>query len=151
MKQTGRPLIITAATEHLPWWVRARDAGLTLLLWIGCGWMWLQLFPEVRNWYVARSRDDLEYQVPAIVELLQRGLLYTGVLLATYALWSYQTWREANRDTTLPAPPELPPDEEARRHGLPADQLPGLRAAASVTIHLGRDGRVEAWRAGPGK
>ena len=150
MKATGRPLIITARTEQLPAWVRARDLGLTALLWVGCAWMWLQLFPEVQQWYLARSREDLEYQVPAIVALLQTGLLYTSALLLTYLLWSFQTWRDANRDIDLPAPPPLPPEEEARIHSLPPSQLAPLRTAASVTMLIGHDGQVKSWQAGAG-
>lgn len=150
MKPAGRPLILTAETERLPGWVRARDTALTLLLWIGCGWMWLQLFPEVERWLEARSRADLDYQLPAVVPLLRQGLLLTGVLLVSYLIWSYRTWRGANRDTALPPPPHLPPDEEARAHGLPPDQLPSLRSQTSLTVLMGRDGRVESWRPGSG-
>jgi poly-beta-1,6-N-acetyl-D-glucosamine biosynthesis protein PgaD len=148
MKSTGRPLIITVETEHLPRWVRVRDLILTVLLWLACGWMWLQLFPEIKLWHAARNQDDLTYELPSILNLLRDGTLMTLGLLFVYFFWSVRTYLTANRDTALPAPAHLPPEEEARAYGIKPEEIPALREHASVTILAGKDGHIVSWQQG---
>ncbi|AOS43633.1 hypothetical protein Verru16b_00685 [Lacunisphaera limnophila] len=149
MKSTGRPLILTAETERLPRRVLVRDTILTMLLWAGCGAMWLQLFPEIRDWFAARAREDLHYELPSVVQLLRQGLVFTAGLMVAYFFWSYRTWRGANRDLLRPLPAALDPQEEAAAYGLPPEQAGEIRAQASVTILTARDGRIESWSPGP--
>ncbi|OYU73266.1 MAG: hypothetical protein CFE45_37805, partial [Burkholderiales bacterium PBB5] len=122
MKTTGRPLIITA-----------RDAGLTLLLWLGCGWMWFQLFPEFERWLKAHRTEGLEFELPSIVVLLRDGALLTVGLLTVYLIWAVRNWRKVDADLARPVPAHLQPDEEARAYGVAPADLPALRAAPSLT------------------
>jgi poly-beta-1,6-N-acetyl-D-glucosamine biosynthesis protein PgaD len=148
MKRSGRPLLLTNATEHVPAWMRVRDAVLTLLLWLGCGYMWLQLFPELERWLEARGRADLSFELPAIVGIVKQGLLLVGGLLVFYLGWAVRTWRRTEADLKHPAPPALAPAEEIRAYDLPETDLPALRAAASLTIQTGPDGRIGGWQEG---
>jgi hypothetical protein len=148
MKTTGRPLIITAATEHLPIWVRGRDLILTVLLWLSCGKAWLELFPEIKSWNAAKASEELTYELPTIFVLLSQGVLLIGGLLVTYFFWGLYTFRSANRDLDLPVPPHLPPEEEARAYGIKPEEIPALRSHASVTVLVGKDGHIVSWQPG---
>jgi len=151
MKPTGRPLLLTNATEHVPAWMRLRDSVLTLLLWFGCGYMWLQLFPEIERWFEARGREDLSFELPAIVGIVQQGMLLVAGLLVFYLSWALRTWRQTEADLLRPAPEALAPGEEVRAYGLPAADLPALRAASSFTIETGPDGQIGRWQEGRGQ
>jgi poly-beta-1,6-N-acetyl-D-glucosamine biosynthesis protein PgaD len=148
MKPTGRPLILTAETEHLPIWVRVRDLILTVLLWLSCGKMWLELFPEIKSWNAAKASEELTYELPTILVLLEHGVLLIGGLLVTYFFWGLYTFRRANRDLDLPVPPHLPPEEEARAYGIKPEEIPALRELASVTVLAGKDGQIVSWQPG---
>jgi hypothetical protein len=110
--------------------------------------MWLELFPEVRGWIEARNRADLTYEMPSVVVLVKEGLWMTGVLLVVYFFWSIRTFLGANRDASLPAPDHLQPAEEAAAYGVKPDEVTAMRAHASVTVLMGKDGQVESWQPG---
>lgn len=149
MSSPDRPLILTAQTERLPAWVRLRDAGLTLLLWLGCGAMWYQLFPEMALWLEARGDEAIDYHLPPIVELLGLAGGFTAGLLAAYFLWSFGVWRRAERDLMHPVPMPLEAATEAQAYGVEATAVDAMRREASLTVLTRLDGTIERWQPGP--
>jgi hypothetical protein len=143
MKPTGRPLLLTARSENLPLWVRARDAVLTLLLWAACAWTWLQLFPQVEAWIHASLDDGIDFDLPPIVGLAGHGLALAGGLIAAYITKGIFTWLRTDADKMLPAPAPLAPDREAELAGASQEEITAWRAQDSVIIRIGRDGRIE--------
>jgi len=143
MKPTGRPLLLTARSENLPLWVRARDAVLTLLLWAGCAWTWLQLFPQVEAWIHASLDDGIDFDLPPIVGLAGHGLALAGGLIAAYITKGIFTWLRTDADKKLPPPPPLEAAREAAMAGATQAEITAWREQGSITVHLGRDGRIE--------
>jgi hypothetical protein len=149
MSAPGRPLILTAETERIPPLVRLRDAGLTALLWLGCGAMWAQLFPEVELWLEARGSEDIDYHLPPIAELLVQGGGFIACLLAAYFVWSFRTWRHAERDLMHPVPLPLDPATEAGHYRVTPAEVEAMRLAPSLTVLTHADGTILRWRDGP--
>lgn len=143
MKPTGRPLLLTARSENLPQWVRARDAVLTLALWAGCAWTWLQLFPQVEAWLHASVTDGVEFDLPPIVGIAGHGLALAGGLIVIYVVWGIVTWWRTEADKKLPAPSPLEAAREAESAGATPEEIAAWREQGSVTIRIGRDGRIE--------
>lgn len=94
-------------------------------------------------WLHASLDDGVDFDLPPIVGIAGHGLALTGGLIVIYVVWGVFTWLRTEADKKLPPPAPLEPEREAELAGASPEEISAWRDQASVTIRIGRDGRIE--------
>jgi hypothetical protein len=133
------PLIVA---EHTPRWVKWRDFGLTLMMWILFAIMLeteFELFagPHLERLGLGEFDTEANWEIffGRLVPFIEIGMMLIGLL----ALASLITLWRRNRGLRLPPPPLLAVADEARRVGMDEAELAAARELR-VVVYIDEDG-----------
>jgi poly-beta-1,6-N-acetyl-D-glucosamine biosynthesis protein PgaD len=129
--------------EHVPGWVRWRDALLTTIMWMLFLFFLakefeLFLLDFLELFGVSHVHKDVDWQ--ARIERLSPFLLTVAILAAFLLASSLLTMGRRRRGQLLPSPAPLDAADEARRSGLDQAALIAARDARIVVVDIGTDG-----------
>jgi hypothetical protein len=134
------PLIVA---ENKPRWVKWRDFGLTLLMWILFAIMLeteFELFVQRQLVRLGLGDFDTSARWGEFFERLLPFILVALLLISLLVLASVFTLRRRRRGLQLPAPQPLAVADEARRTGMKAADLSAMRELKNVVVYIDEDG-----------
>ncbi len=144
------PLIVAAET---PTWIKWRDVGLTILMWVLFGIMLETEFELVIGRNLARLGFSEFYIDPNWSEFFARLRPYirtTVVLIVVLIVAGLLTLRRRRISLLVPQPPALEISADAHRAGMDVSALAAARELPVVVVHIDADGRhrIEAGQSG---
>jgi len=135
------PLIVAAET---PTWIKWRDVGLTILMWILFGIMLETEFELVISRNLARlgfSYFYIDANWSEFFERLRPFVRTTVLLVVVLIVAGLLTLRRRRISLLIPPPPALEIAADARRAGIDASALAAARDLPVAVVHIDADGR----------